>query len=188
MHPRNLLLVLCLLPLAAAADFPDIDEGCLDCHRPTRVRLQIPIIEGQSRGYLLNQLRRFQERHRDSFPMSALVAGMSEPDLAALADELSSRSWPDLRIRVEDAAVERGRVRIGQLACEACHGPAFLGEGDLPRIAGQHPGYLRRQLDAFGERHRHHPPSGTGAPLTRLSARDRADIAAFLHAVADPGE
>jgi DNA-binding transcriptional LysR family regulator len=38
------------------------------------VRLQAPIIEGQSPGYLVNQLRRFRERHRDSFPMSALVA------------------------------------------------------------------------------------------------------------------
>lgn len=181
------VLVLCLLPLVVAAESLDVDGGCLDCHRPTRVRLQAPIIEGQSPGYLLNQLRRFRERHRDSFPMSALVAGMSEADLQALAAELAARSWPEWRMRVDDAAVARGRVRVGQFACEACHGPSFLGEGDLPRLAGQHPAYLRRQLDDFGERHRHHPPSATGAPLTRLGPRDRGDIAAYLHAAGAAG-
>lgn len=181
-----LALLLCLAPLPLAADGLDIEEGCLDCHRPTRVGMQAPIIEGQSRGYLLNQLRRFQARHRDSFPMSALVAGMSEPDLAALADELSTRPWPDWRMRVDDAAAARGRARAAQLACDACHGDAFLGEGDLPRLAGQHPGYLRRQLEAFADRHRHHPPSGTGAPVVRLGERERRDLAAFLHAGTAP--
>ncbi|MDZ3822083.1 MAG: hypothetical protein U0S76_00600 [Pseudoxanthomonas sp.] len=181
------MLMLCLFPLVAAAEPLDVDGGCLDCHRPTRVRLQAPIIEGQSPGYLVNQLRRFRERHRDSFPMSALVAGMSEADLQALAAELASRPWPAWRMRVDEAAVERGGIRVRQFACDACHGASFLGEGDLPRLAGQHPGYLRRQLDAFGERHRHHPPSATGAPLTRLGVRDRGDIAAFLHAAGAAG-
>lgn len=174
-------LLLCLSPLALAAEPLDVEGGCLDCHRPTRVGIQAPVIEGQSAGYLATQLRRFRERHRDSFPMSALVAGMTEADLQALAGELSARPWPEWRMRVPEAAAERGGQRVRQLACEACHGPAYLGEGDLPRLAGQHPGYLRRQLEDFGERHRHHPPAGTGAPLTRLSARDRGDIAAYLH-------
>lgn len=179
---KRFLLVLCLLPLVVAAESLDVDGSCLDCHRPTRVRMQAPIIEGQSSGYLFNQLRRFRERHRDSFPMSALVAGMDEADLRALAAELASRTWPNWHMPVDEAAVERGRARVGRFACDACHGPSFLGEGDLPRLAGQHPGYLRRQLDAFAERHRHHPPAATGVALTRLGARDRGDIAAFLHA------
>jgi cytochrome c553 len=68
------------------------------------------------------------------------------------------------------------------MACDSCHGAAFMGAGDIPRLAGQHPGYLARQLTAMAAQTRYHPPSGIGAPLSRLAAADIEAIAAYLHA------
>ena len=52
-------------------------------------------------------------------------------------------------IKVDAAAVERGRAAAA--ACVACHGPA--GKGDLakgvPDLTGQPPGYLKNQMLLF---------------------------------------
>jgi cytochrome c553 len=166
----------------ADADAFDLDAMCLDCHRAGQARVEAPLLEGQQRDYLANQLRRFQERHRDSFPMSSVVAGMDAAMLDTLADQLAARPWPALRMSVADDAVAAGRVRAATMACESCHGADFMGSGDIPRLAGQHPGYLGRQLAAMAAERRYHPPSGTGAPLSRLAPADVDALAAYLHA------
>ncbi len=155
---------------------------CLDCHRLGQPRIEAPILEGQQRDYLGNQLQRFKDRHRDSFPMSSVVAGMDVAMLAGLADDLAARQWPALRMSVAQDAVARGRERAASMACDSCHGAAFMGSGDIPRLAGQHPGYLGRQLAAMAAERRYHPPSGTGAPLSRLTPADIEALAAHLHA------
>ena len=178
------LLLLCIgltLPAIAVGAAPDLERQCLDCHRPGQVRGEIPMIEGQQPGYLRHQLQRFRDRHRLSFPMSALAAGFDEAAIGALVAELSKRKWPVDQVPVAADAVERGRRRAAELACESCHGEDFMGAGDVPRTAGQQPGYLARQIAAFGVGHRWHPPTGTGARMHVLEASEARDIAAYLH-------
>jgi cytochrome c553 len=169
------------VPGDAVAAF-DLDAMCLDCHRLGQPRVEAPLLEGQQRDYLAHQLQRFKDRHRDSFPMSSVVAGMDATMLAGLADQLAAREWPALRMSVAADAVAAGRDRAATMACDSCHGAGFMGSGDIPRLAGQHPGYLGRQLAAMAAERRYHPPSGTGAPLSRLAAADIEAIAAYLHA------
>ncbi len=44
---------------------------------------------------------------------------------------------------------ERGNLYSGVAACMSCHGTHGRGAATLPRLAGQHPGYLERQLKQF---------------------------------------
>jgi len=67
------------------------------------------------------------------------------------------------------------------IACGICHGDNLKGIGDVPRIAGQHPAYLIRQLYYFqGEAY-----SGTtaGALMKKVAANleldDLIDLAAY---------
>lgn len=57
-----------------------------------------------------------------------------------------------------------------------------MGAGHIPRLAGQHPAYLGRQLSAMAAETRNHTPSGTRAPLSRLAQIDIDASAAFPHA------
>lgn len=175
------LLLFSLAPILAAASGPDLESLCLDCHRPDQTRGEVPLIEGQERDYLRNQLARFRDRHRDGFPMTGVAAGLDDAALALLAGTLSARPWQPARPASVEGSTERGRERTQRLACAECHGEAYLGIGDIPRLAGQQPGYLARQIRAFATEQRHHPPSGIGARMYVLEDGDADDIAAFLH-------
>ena len=65
--------------------------------------------------------------------------------------------------------------------CTPCHGPAGAGAMDeWPKLAGQHAGYLEKQLRDFREKRR---IDSNMNPLTaELSDQDIADIAAYLSA------
>jgi cytochrome c553 len=171
-----LMAILCVAPASAAVD---VQAACLDCHRPEQ--REVPLVEGQHRDYLHNQLSRFRDRHRDVPPMVGIAAQLDDARIDALADTLSRRAWQPAPAPTSADAVQRGRARVVELACTSCHGEEFLGSGDIPRLAGQKPGYLRRQLEAFGE-HRYHPPTGVGSRIHALERQEAADIAEFLHA------
>ncbi|MFO1303794.1 MAG: c-type cytochrome [Burkholderiales bacterium] len=74
---------------------------------------------------------------------------------------------------------EKGVPRAGVIACMDCHGAGGVGLATFPRLAGQHAGYIERQLYAFstGER----PPGGAMHNEAKgLTAEDAAAVAAYL--------
>ena len=164
----------------------DLETACLDCHRAEPARGDVPVIEGQQRNYLVHQLERFRDRHREGFPMSGLASGLDDVAIEERASELSARPWRSAQAAVDPEAVERGKARAAGLDCAGCHYDTFLGGGDVPRIAGQHPGYLARQIRSFGKGHRYHPPTGVGTRMYALSAQEAEDIAAYLNALGQP--
>ena len=73
---------------------------------------------------------------------------------------------------------EAGKTKSA--ACAACHGPD--GNSPInpvwPKLAGQHPGYIEKQLSDFKSGNRKDPTmSGMAAPL---SEEDMADLAAYF--------
>src|SRR5581483_12241802 len=67
------------------------------------------------------------------------------------------------------------------IACEICHGPGLRGLGEVPRIAGQHPIYIVRQLYKF----QNGQNGGSWAPLmkalvAKLTDDDILCIAAYV--------
>jgi cytochrome c553 len=171
------------LLLSSAAGADDATLGaCRECHRVAgRVDGNVPIIEGQNRPYLEVQLERFRDRHRDVFPMNALVAGFDDADVARVAKQAAVLAWPAPRApRVARQAAARGAERAAALACSACHGEGYRGLEIIPRLAGQHAPYLERQIRAFASGRRYHPPTGIGARMYRLDAGEIEALAAYL--------
>ena len=62
--------------------------------------------------------------------------------------------------------------------CLGCHGQAAQGNGQIPRLAGQHPEYLVTQLKNFkaGERHVGHMQAIAGT----LTEDDMKELAAYF--------
>ena len=58
------------------------------------------------------------------------------------------------------------------VACAICHGDSLLGLGNVPRIAGQHPGYIARQLYGYKNGSR----NGGDAPLMKKAVAEMNDM------------
>ncbi len=178
-----LLLLLACFPPATVALELELESHCLDCHRPTQMRGEVPLIEGQQGDYLRRQLADFRDLHRHGFPMTGLAAGMDNEAIMAIVDALAARPWRRSARPVSRKAAERGRKQSSDLECVSCHGESFLGSGSMPRLAGQQPGYLRRQIRAFADGERQHPLSEVDARIYILDDEQVRDIAAFLHSL-----
>ena len=134
----------------------------------------------QPARYLYLQTNAFKERRRDDYAMQANVATLTDRDMRDIAAYLSS--LPPVRgvFPLDPEKVAKGRARVEALACATCHLPTFGATGDIPRLAGQTPGYTRAQLEAFRAGKR---PHGT-APAAALTGDDADAIAQYLASLA----
>lgn len=158
-------------PAAIAAAARD----CSGCHVLDNPHGSPPIIDGQHAEFLAVQLRAFRDSHRDAFPMGMLSEGLDEGQIRALSALLAARPWPAVDHALSAAAVDAGRTHVADAGCSACHGASWRGGGIIPRVAGQAPSYLARQLRAMVEGRRAHPPM-------TLDASELNSVAAFLAA------
>jgi cytochrome c553 len=76
---------------------------------------------------------------------------------------------------------ERGKFRSKAEQCQECHGEAGLGTAEhYPKLAGQRPAYIRKQLGDFQSGAR--KSEIMNAMATAISKKDVADIAAYFSA------
>jgi cytochrome c553 len=128
--------------------------ACATCHGADgggRAKDGIPSIAGQHYQFVLEQLVDFRETERVDLRMNAAASphGLKGPqDLADVAAYVS-----DLQpLPTGDTGPGQFLV-VGQnvyaRACSHCHGVAADGNGKLryPRLAGQHFGYLKHQME-----------------------------------------
>lgn len=153
----------------AAALEPDLAHGaqlygtCAACHGPEGRGTndgEVPAIAGQHGSMLLKQLVDFRHEQRWNEHMQHftdrhhLATAQDVTDVAAYVASLPR--FPPTSSETRDVSEMRLGTSVYFLRCERCHGP--LGQGDLllarPRLAGQHHGYLLRQLQdtAAGDR------------------------------------
>lgn len=148
---------------------PNLENGaelyqtCAACHgedgRGTEDG-EIPAIAGQHGSVLLKQLtdfrhdQRWDERMRNFTDRHHLGSPQDLTDVAAYVANL--RRFPATAKGIGDGTALGDGASTYFQKCERCHGP--LGQGNLllrrPRLAGQHYGYLLRQLQetAAGKR------------------------------------
>lgn len=82
---------------------------------------------------------------------------------------------------VPPGAIARGKALVQAGGCAACHGADLFGAGDIPRIAGDHPLSIARQLFDFQSGARNGPDAQLMKPVVaRLSDADVVDLAAYL--------
>jgi cytochrome c553 len=129
-------------------------ETCAACHQPNGAGAAdggIPIIAGQHYEVILAQLVAFRLTERVELRMNAFAARHhleNSQDLADVAAHISSMPAQ----RTTDVGSGQFTALGGQTyrrACASCHGANAEGDGRLlyPRLAGQHYGYLVKQVD-----------------------------------------
>lgn len=169
----NKLLVSLVLSLGVAGSAHalqgDAEAGqgkvavCSACHGAdgNSIMPNWPSLAGQGERYLLKQLIDIKEEVRVVPEMTAIVANMSEQDLADAAAYYSSQTLtggaadPELVARGE-AIYRGGDLATGLPACTGCHSPTGQGNDPAayPQLAGQHATYTAKQLTDFREGNR----------------------------------
>lgn len=164
---------------ALAADSKAGEEKsamCMGCHGQggKSSNAQWPILAAQQQTYIVNQLESFKSGSRKNPMMESMAANLSSEDMANLAAYYSSQ--PPAKAGGDPALAKIGREKAGM--CHGCHGQNVEGNGQFPRLAGQHPDYLVNQLKHFksGERQSGQMQAIAGT----LSEEDMKALAAYF--------
>jgi cytochrome c553 len=137
-------------------------KHCAACHgiNGQGVTPEFPNLAGQNEKYLAKQLRDFASGQRESTVMDMKAAVLSECSIRAVARYYQSQA-PKVTVSKDPMLAgagafvyERGNPYTGLPACVSCHGTGGRGQAELPRLAGQNPLYLERQLKKFVDRSR----------------------------------
>ena len=190
MIPRAAALAALALGLSASgvASAQDVEAGrrkaeaCAACHGPDgrSENPAFPILAGQTARYVYLQLKDFKEERRASPEMAPFVAPLTREDMLDLAAFYAAQKPAAARFQADPAKIARGRAKAAETLCTMCHLGGFRGQNEVPRVAGQHPDYVVRQMRAFktGERKN---DAGTMASVSKtLSDEDIEALAQFL--------
>jgi cytochrome c553 len=170
MKNLSLLLALLVAPLTTLAADPvapclqdarllkgDVAKGkeayvvCRGCHKADgtgRPEAGYPQLAGQHASVLAKQMLDVRCARRDNPRMHPFVEAASVPyeDIADIAAYLAALPQPDNISKGPGNAVAQGET-LYKRDCAVCHGAQGQGDASkfLPRVAGQHYFYLRRE-------------------------------------------
>jgi cytochrome c553 len=170
-----LSLVLTLTATAAPGANNDeagrmVSQVCALCHGPdgNSTSPLFPRLAAQSSAYLETQLKAFRDHRRADPPAQAYMWGITsqldDAQITRLAAYFASQPAkpvaPTSPLRSDEGKTlyESGAPGQGIVACASCHGDANHGNTPFPRLAGQHPEYILKQLLYFKSRLRSTDP------------------------------
>lgn len=157
---------------AMADSVSDAVQVCSACHGEAGIRADplIPIIWGQNRTYILNQLHDFKTGRRKNDLMSGIVSSLSKTDMEGLATHFAGQKWPVREQKAVSADnAKAANAVLDTINCTACHQETYLGDTVRPRLAGQTEEYLVKSMTDFRSRER-----GNYIGMSALM-RDRSD-------------
>jgi cytochrome c553 len=157
-------------------------QVCAACHGPmgNSTNPENPSLAGQTARYLYLQLRDFKEGRRSDPKMSPMAAGLSREDMLDLAEYFAAQQPQSVQVTATPAQLDAGHRRSAEVLCTMCHLDEFKGQNEIPRVAGQQPRYIVKQLKDFRERRRTND-AGSMTSVTRgLSDEDIENLAAYV--------
>ena len=187
--PSILLLCAGALALAPVPAFGQGDpairqkaESCFACHGPNGNSESplFPILAGQSWRYIYIQLKDFKEGRRSDPVMSPMVAGLSRDDMIALGNFFAAQKPQSIKFKADGAKVDAGRKIADAVLCPMCHLGGFVGQNEIPKVAGQYPEYVRKQLHDFKARRRTNDAGNMASVAKTLSNADIENLAHYL--------
>jgi len=193
--PLTAALALLAMGWDIASANPMLIEGerltqaqCATCHGPQGQSGtdKFPRLAGQKAPYLLKQMKDFASGQRKSPVMKTQTNRLTDSQMRAVAlyyeQQIASHTPSDdaLLSGVGRYVFERGNAFTALPACLACHGTDARGTNALPRLAGQHPGYIVAQMRSFAQRQRVNDASVMGVIANSMSELELQAVAIYL--------
>lgn len=149
---------------ASKAELPAVQRAvhvCASCHGDfgRSTHKLYPALAGQTREYMIRQMKDFRDQARAETDIQAYMWGISalltDEQIEGLADYYAAQTplpgkSRNAKLEAEGKQIfEQGVGDHTVRACTSCHGTNAQGDGAAPRLAGLHADYVFRQLQAF---------------------------------------
>ena len=180
--------VLALLPrpaLGQTRPAPELVGTCGACHGEdgNSPLENTPSLAGQPEFFLLNQLVLMRDGVRTIPVMAALVRGLTDADIQAIASHFAAREPRASNEPIDNALAKRGHELAATLRCGSCHLPSLEGQQQIPRLARQRIDYLTRALKDYRDGTRAGADTLMNNAVAGLSD---SDLSALAHYATSP--
>jgi cytochrome c553 len=157
-------------------------QVCAACHGPdgNSTNSQYPILAGQSWRYIYIELKDFKEGRRSDPEMSPMAANLSQDDMVALGNYYAAQKPAPIKFRFDGAKIDAGRKIADAALCPMCHLGEFVGQNQIPRVAGQWPQYVKKQLEDFRAKRRTNDAGNMTSYTSNLSDQDIENLAQYI--------
>jgi cytochrome c553 len=157
-------------------------EVCFSCHGPdgNSTLGDYPILAGQSWRYIYIELKDFKEGRRSDPQMSPMAANLSTDDMITLGNFFAAQKQAPIKFQADAAKVEAGRKISDAVLCPMCHLGGFVGQNEIPRVAGQWPQYIKKQLADFKARRRTNDAGNMTSVASTLSDADIENLSQYI--------
>jgi cytochrome c553 len=157
-------------------------EACIACHGPggNSTDPQFPILAGQTARYTYLQLKDFKEGRRTEPMMDPFIAKLSREDMVDLAAFFATQKPRPSAFMAEPVRGARGKAKADEVLCTMCHLGGFLGQNEIPRVAGQHYAYVVKQMRDFKAGRRTNDAGNMASVSRTLTESDIEDLAHYL--------
>jgi len=157
-------------------------QVCFACHGPDGNSTvgEYPILAGQSWRYIYIELKDFKEGRRSDEQMSPVAEKLSTEDMTLLGEFFAAQKQAPIKFPVDSAKVDAGRKTSDAVLCPMCHLGGFVGQNEIPRVAGQWPQYIKKQLADFKARRRTNDAGNMTSVAATLSDADIENLSQYI--------
>lgn len=157
-------------------------EVCVACHGPNgnSTLPAFPILAGQTARYLYLQLKDFKEGRRTEPQMTPFVAPLTREDMLDLSAYFAAQKLRSGSFKPDSARAAKGKAKADETLCTMCHLGGFLGQNEIPRVAGQHYEYIVKQLRDFKTARRTNDAGNMASVSKTLSDADIENLGHYL--------
>ena len=109
-----------------------------------------------------------------------MAADLSRDDMIALGNFFAAQKPLPIGFKADGARVEAGRKVSDAVLCPMCHLGGFVGQNEIPRVAGQYPQYIKKQLSDFKARRRTNDAGNMTSVAATLSDEDIENLSQYI--------
>lgn len=170
------------LPLVSHAEMPAKAGACIGCHGPNGNSTMpgIPSLAAQNARYLYLQLRDFQEGRRSNDMMTPMMAGLSKDDMREIADYYSKQKLSSKGFKADADKAKLGKAKADETLCAMCHLGEFVGQNEIPKVAGQNYDYVVKTMKDFKAKTRTNDAGNMTSVASTLSEADIENLAHYI--------
>jgi cytochrome c553 len=157
-------------------------QTCAACHGAdgNSTNPAFPILAGQTWRYIYVQLKDYKEGRRSDPVMAPLAASLSRDEMIALGNFFAAQKATPIAFKADDARIAAGKKVSDAVLCPMCHLGGFVGQNEIPRVAGQYPEYVRKQLQDFKAKRRTNDAGNMTSVAATLSDDDIENLAQYI--------
>ena len=169
-------------PALSWADMPAKAGACIGCHGPNGNSTMpgIPSLAAQNSRYIYMQLRDFQEGRRHNDMMTPMTAGLSKDDMREIADYYSKQKLSSKGFKADAAKAKLGQAKADETLCAMCHLGEFVGQNEIPKVAGQNFDYVVKTLKDFKAKTRTNDAGNMTSVASTLSEEDIENLGHYI--------